>query len=121
MTDERAPSGILLGLEIICQRPVPQEAVDAYLAWLHREISYAAMAKVVSGGMLEIIAPLVESEDPHLINFRTGLSLGFFERVADGVREATGSPVTGEEIKDRVFARLKRRPEQSRSLQQAAT
>lgn len=121
MTDERAPSGILLGLEIITQRPVPQEAVDAYLAWRHRKMSYAAMAKVVSGCMLETIAPLVESEDPHLINFRTGLSLGFFERVADGVREATGSPVTGEEIKDRVFARLKRRLKRTASLQRAAT
>ena len=121
MTDERAPSGILLGLEVINQRPVPQQAVDAYLAWRQRKMSYAAMAKMVSDGLLETIAPLVESEDPHLINFRTGLSLGFFERVADGVREATGSPVTGEEIKDRVFARLKRRLKRTASLQQAAT
>ncbi len=121
MTDERAPSGILLGLEVITQRPVPQQAVDAYLAWRQRKMSYAAMAKMVSDCLLETIAPLVESEDPHLINFRTGLSLGFFERVADGVREATGSPVTGEEIKDRVFARLKRRLKQTTNLRRAAT
>ena len=121
MTDERAPSAILLGLELISQRPVPRKAVDAYLAWRQRKMSYAAMAKIVSECMVETIAPLVESDDPNLINFRTGLSLGFFERVADGVREATGAPVTGEEIKNRVFARLMRRPKPSTGLQQAAT
>ena len=121
MTDDLEPSGILLGLEIINQRPIPQKAVDAYLAWQQRKMSYFAMAEIVSDCMVEIIAPLVESDDPNLINFRTGLTVGFFERVADGVREATGLPITGEAIKNRVFSSLNRRPKQSISLQSAAT
>lgn len=120
MPDDLEPSGILLGLAIICQRPIPQTAVDAYLAWQQRKMSFAAMAEIVSECMVDLIAPLVDSDDPNLINFRTGLTLGFFERVADGVRVATGLPVTGEDIKNRVFCSLNRRPRQSMRLQSAA-
>jgi len=121
MVANSVPTGILLGKIIVGQWPIPQKAVDAYLAWQQRKISYVAMADIVSGCMVEIIAPLVESDDPDLINFRTGLALGFFDRIADGVQEASGSLITGEEIKNRVFSKLIRGPTQLMTLQQAAT
>jgi hypothetical protein len=120
MAATSVPTGILLGQIITGQWPVPRKAVDAYLAWQQRKMSYVAMAEIVSNCMVEIIGPLVESDDPNLINFRTGLALGFFDRIAEGVRAATGSPITGEEIKNRVFSELVRRPPQSMNFQQAA-
>jgi len=115
------PTGILLGQIIVGQWPVPQKAVDAYLAWQQRKLSYVAMADIVSGCMVEIIAPLVESDDPGLINFRTGLALGFFDRIADGVQETSGLQITGDEIKNRVFSKLVRGSIQTMTIQQAAT
>ena len=104
MTEPLEP--IWLGQKIIGQRPIPKEAVEAFLSWHKGDMPHVAMAKIVTDCMMEIIAPLVDSDDRNIINFRTGLSRGFFERVADGVRKAMRVPITGEEIKDRVFSGL---------------
>ena len=120
MGDDLERCAIRLGREIVGRWPIPRKAVDAYLAWNQGDMSYAVMVEIVCDCMMRTIAPLLESEDPSVINFRTGLSQGFFERVADGVREFSQLPVTGDEVKARVLSGLETPPGQFTGLRPAA-